>query len=117
MIGVNDLLFNPPTYILENYQKIVAQVIAESSDTQLYLYSILPVNSDVKNIPIDNQDILTINQGIQQIAKDNQLIYIDLNPKFSNKDGALFAKFTSDGIHLNGDAYLLWKSEIEQYLE
>ena len=116
MIGVNDLLFHKPQYVVENHKKIVALILKKSPSTQLYLYSVLPVNSTVRNIPIANEDILFLNKEIRQIARDNDLIYIDLNTKFANKDGALFAKFTSDGIHLNGDAYLQWKKEIQQYL-
>jgi len=116
MIGVNDLLFHKPDHVIQNYQEIVSRITKESPETKLYLYSILPVNPDVRVIPIDNKDIVFINKAIQQIARDNQLKYIDLHTKFADKDGVLFAKFTSDGIHLNGDAYLLWKSEIEEYL-
>ncbi|MFT5765027.1 MAG: lysophospholipase L1-like esterase [Saprospiraceae bacterium] len=116
MIGVNDLLFHKREQVVENYKKIIIKIRSESPSTQLYLYSILPVNPSVRNIPVKNEDILFINKEIDRIAKDNQLIYIDLSSKFSDENGFLFAKFTSDGVHLNGDAYLLWKKEIEQYL-
>lgn len=117
MIGINDLLFHAPDYIIENYNKIVTRILTESPETELILYSILPINPDLRHIPISNADIRKINTSIREIARNKQLIYIDLNTKFSDKDGFLFAKFTSDGIHLNGDAYLLWKSEIEAYLD
>lgn len=116
MIGVNDLLFHPPEEVVDNYRKIVSKVLSESPETQLYLYSILPVNPDIRNIPVRNEDIDFINEKIKKIAIDNQLIYIDLNSKFKNKDGLLFANYSSDGVHLNGDAYLQWKNEIGQYL-
>jgi lysophospholipase L1-like esterase len=115
MIGVNDLLFYKKEKIIANYKKIVSEIRAQSPSTQLYLYSILPVNDTVRNIPVKNEDINFINKEIEQIAFDNQLIYIDLSSKFKNESGILFSNFTSDGVHLNGDAYLLWKKEIEQY--
>jgi lysophospholipase L1-like esterase len=117
MIGINDLLFHPPEYVIQNYKSIVERIRNTAPETQLFLYSILPVNSQIRIIPIKNDDIRLINQSIQKIAADNDLIYIDLHTHFTNKDGALFAKFTSDGIHLNGDGYLLWKGLIEAYLE
>lgn len=117
MIGVNDLLFHSPDYVIANYKLIVKKIRQQSPQTKLYLYSILPVNTSLRKIPISNDDIKAINQEIEQIAKDNQLIYINLYDKFSDKDGVLFAKFTTDGIHLNGEAYLLWKSEIIPFLE
>lgn len=116
MVGINDLLFHEPGKVVETYEKIVAKIRNESPSTQLYLYSILPVNPAVRNVPVKNGDILFINKEIEGMAKDKQLIYIDLSSKFSDNNGFLFEKYTSDGVHLNGDAYLVWKKEIEQFI-
>ena len=113
MIGVNDLLFHAPNRVIENYKLIVDQIVKQSPDTELYLYSILPVNGTIRNIPISNEDIRLINQSIKALALEKGLNYIDLHSRFSNDSGLLFEKYTSDGVHLNGDGYLLWKSEIE----
>src|SRR5690606_6410510 len=47
MIGVNDLKREVPTEnIIQNYQRIVQKIQAESPKTIIYLNSILPVNAD-----------------------------------------------------------------------
>jgi len=35
---------------------------------------------------------------------------------FASGDNKLDKKYSLDGLHLNGEAYLLWKKEIEKYL-
>ena len=117
MIGVNDLLFSSPEKILRNYQKIIEQVKSKSEATELYLQSLLPVNNQVRNTQIRNEDILLVNQGLQKLAQQHQLTYIDLHPHFQDEQGHLKAEFTVDGIHLNGNAYLIWKEVLKKHLD
>lgn len=116
MIGINDLLFHKPQHVIDNYKKIVDQIKAQNPETDLYLYSILPVNPNVRYIPIENVDIQLINSEIQKISNESESTFINLYDNFVDKRNELNAKFTSDGIHLNGDAYLLWKQTIKPYL-
>lgn len=117
MIGVNDLLFVSKEKVLENYRKIINEIKAKSPGTKLYLQSVLPVNRDVSRIPIDNTTIVALNTGIQQLAKEFELQYLDIYTLLKNNKGQLDAQYTSDGIHLNGSAYLTWTTAIGQYLK
>lgn len=65
---------------------------------------------------INNKDLQTINQGIQKIAAEYDLIFVNLYPHFTDKNGDLDRKYTADGIHLNGNGYKIWKEQIEQFL-
>lgn len=116
MVGVNDLLFKNDEEFLENFEMIVKQVLNESPNTQLFIQSILPVNNLVRNTTISNENIIQINDKLNQIALNNQLPFLDLYPRFVDQEGNLDAAFTLDGIHLNGEAYLVWKSAIEKYV-
>lgn len=116
MIGVNDLFFHDIPYIINNYEKIIQQIKEKSPETDLFIQSVLPVNNEVKNTTIDNELIARLNEGIKKIADRNEVVFIDLFSKFIDEGGNLKANFTSDGIHLNGHAYLLWKQEIEKYM-
>ena len=116
MIGVNDLLFHEPVKIIENYRQIVAEIREKSPFTKLILQSCLPVNNNVRNMTINNKDLQTINQGIQKIAAEYDLIFVNLYPHFTDKNGDLDRKYTADGIHLNGNGYKIWKEQIEQFL-
>ncbi len=116
MIGVNDLLFHSPQKALGFYQEIVSKIKTELPNTQLILQSLLPVNGEVKTMPIKNTDILLMNEGIKEIASKEQLIFVDLHSKFLDSKGRLRAELTTDGIHLDAPGYFIWKNEIEKFV-
>lgn len=117
MIGVNDLFYHEIPYIIENYKKIVEEIITKSPNTQLYIQSVLPINNKVKHSIIDNETIRNLNEQIKEISDYNHLIYIDLYSKLIDDKEDLNADFTKDGIHLNGNGYMIWKNEIEKYVQ
>ena len=112
MIGINDLILHRPPHILANYRAIVEQIKKDTPNTQLIIQSILPVNNTVKNTGLSNADVLILNEGIQKIATDFNLKYVDLHQKFKDNSGKLDANYTLDGIHLNRAGYELWTGEI-----
>jgi lysophospholipase L1-like esterase len=117
LIGVNDLAFTPPQYIIDNYEKIIGRIVQKTPETRLYLESILPIHNNLRRNGMKNEDIDTVNQGIQNIAKKYNLTYIDINAKFKNTEGGdLKEQYSLDGIHLNGEGYLLFKDIIKPYL-
>ncbi len=115
-IGVNDLLFHSPDYIVENYKKILANISQQSPSTKVFVQSLLPVNNNVRNTGVKNKDISEINRQLKKISKDKELTFIDLHAKLANNEGLLPERFTRDGIHLNGEAYMLWREEIEGFV-
>jgi len=112
MIGINDLILHRPPHILANYRAIVEQIKTGTHNTQLIIQSILTVNNAVKNTGLSNADVLILNEGIQKIATDFNLKYVDLHQKFKDNSGKLNAIYTLDGIHLNRAGYELWTGEI-----
>lgn len=112
MIGINDLILHRPPHILSNYKSIVEQIRSKTPATELIVQSILPVNNEVKNTGLSNEDVLVLNAGIQAIAADFNLKYVDLHQKFKDPTGKLDAKYTLDGIHLNRAGYELWTGAI-----
>jgi lysophospholipase L1-like esterase len=50
------------------------------------------------------------------LASLNDIISVDLFSLMSKSNNQLDEKYSNDGIHLNGQAYLVWKSAIEKYV-
>ena len=116
MIGTNDLAYGKTVeYIIENYKKIISRIMSESPDTKIYIQSELPTD-DAIHYTRKNSDLMLINEKLKDIARDNKLVYIDLFSLFATDDNKLDKKYSLDGLHLNGKAYLLWKKEIEKYV-
>ena len=120
MIGINDLARGmSKKEILDNYEFIVDRIIEASPTTKIYIESILPVNDSYgrfKKHYSKADSIVFLNKELENLAVKKGQIYIDLYSSFINKEEKLKDEYTEDGLHLNGDAYQLWKSLVEKYL-
>lgn len=119
MIGINDLLGNIETnIILDNYQKIIKTIRTDSLKTKIYIESILPINFELDKTkrPITNQDISDFNNKLKDFSDNSNIFYIDLYSKFLDSSNQLDKQYTIDGIHLNGNGYLIWKNEVSKYI-
>ena len=108
MIGVNDLSFHRPDWVIAHYRTLVAAIRQRMSAAELIVQTILPVNNHVRNTGVENADIQQVNAEICHIAAENGVRCIDLFAHFVAPDGNLPAEFTSDGLHLNGKGYAKW---------
>ncbi|MGC1395645.1 MAG: G-D-S-L family lipolytic protein, partial [Coleofasciculaceae cyanobacterium] len=60
--------------------------------------------------------IVVLNDKIKGLTQAFSFQYINLFPAFLDKDNQLDIQYTSDGVHLNGRGYLVWKDIIEKYV-
>lgn len=111
MIGVNDLGTGIPVWkVIENYKKI-AETFREK-DIELIIQSTLHIGRDI--VKERNLQINDLNCFLRDYCAKNRIQFVDLNKIFAF-NGYLEERFTIDGIHLNNDAYFLWRNEIEKY--
>ncbi|MES2651118.1 MAG: GDSL-type esterase/lipase family protein [Bacteroidota bacterium] len=117
LIGINDISRNiPDEVILSNYKKMISRIREGSKKTQIYFYTLLPVNSSFekfKNHYGKDEHILYLNDQIRKFTAKNVNV-IDLYPAFLDKDNHLRAELTKDGLHLIPEGYQVWKTVLEQ---
>ena len=66
--------------------------------------------------PKTNNNIRLLNQKLKDYTKKAGITFIDIYPHFlAGKE--LDPKFSVDGVHLTGDAYLLWTKLLKSYVE
>ncbi len=116
MIGINDLILHSVEHILTNYKQILQQIQQQSPATKVYVQSVLPINNNLRQTNMKNSDILDINKGIQNLARQFDAEFINLHPQFIDNKGLLDSKYSIDGIHLNANGYLVWKDVVLPYL-
>ncbi len=116
MVGVNDLIYGGENQLVSHYKSLLQKLTIDLPDTQIVIQSILPVNGQVRKMPIDNETILRINQEIKDLADKFGLVYADLYALMVDDQQRLKSNYTQDGIHINGEAYLVWKAAIEEWL-
>lgn len=121
MIGINDLSKGKTTQeILNNYEIILDSIISSSPSTEIFVESVLPVNNNFtqfKKHYARADSVLILNKKLEKLAANKNQTYIDLYSSFLDDEGKLNSNLTEDGLHLNGKAYLLWKSLVEDYVK
>ena len=117
LVGVNDFInFGKSVEkTVESYKNILIIIQNGTPNTQVFIQSILPVNNKYEN-RVNNKKILEYNLNLRELAKDFSFTYIDLFSRFSDVQNELDPRYTLDGIHLNGQGYLVWKEVIEKYV-
>ncbi len=120
MIGVNDLARGKAVdYIVRNIERILDSIQKETPQTEIYVQSLLPVNSVyglAKNHTNKTAEIIAINAALKKMAEDRKLTFVDLHSFLKTESNLLNPEYTNDGLHLTGKGYLVWKSAIEKYL-
>lgn len=112
-IGTNDLLFHEVGEVITYYEELIDQL------NQLgipVIYCTLPgVNNEVRWTGIKAKDVEVLNDFIRSISgKTNEIL--DLSKVLGTDKGVLPEGLTDDGVHLRGEGYRMWKSEIDRNL-
>lgn len=115
MIGINDIAsYKSVDEIYSNYLGIIE--ILEKKGIKIYIQSILYLGNYYLNANSFNLKVSELNVKLQNLAKNKNIVFINLNSIFAST-GYLEKKYTSDGIHLNGEAYVLWAEAIKPYIK
>lgn len=120
MIGINDLIWGKPQdQLIGNAQEIVRYLRQSHPNTRIVVQSILPHGGESATwegrdrlLALPNEQIRSINQQLKQIADDNGAYYLDLYPLFANGENELRTDLTTDGLHLNWQGYIVWRTAI-----
>lgn len=112
MIGINDIQRQiEETKTIDFYAKTLASLHEQLPDCQIYLQSVLPVNTKTG---IDNKQVEALNQKIKELAEANSFTYIDLYSQVVSPSNDFL--YTVDGVHPTGEAYQIWMDTISPYV-
>jgi lysophospholipase L1-like esterase len=115
MIGINDLNQGRNVEAILNTYKIILKSFQDkTSKTEVFVQSILPLNNQKRPNNGTNNKIIELNAQLKNLAQEFSFHYIDLFSAFLDENNQLDARYTIDGIHLNGQGYLVWKGLIEK---
>ena len=124
MIGINDLTKGTSDQeLLDSHKQIITALKQAHPNSKIVVQSILPHGANLdaalekrqQLLEISNERIHTLNQTIETIAKDAGVAYLDLQSLVVDDEGYLRSEFTTDGLHLNRQGYLVWRSAIQVF--
>jgi len=112
LVGINDIGKDIPDQVIaDNELKIVKAIHDKCPQTKVYVESVLPVNSTIKNFPqhYDKEEhVLALNKLLQANAAAGGYTFVDIFHLFADADGRLQAQYTYEGLHVKPAAYIIW---------
>lgn len=116
LVGGADLIIGrKPDAIVKNYSRIIAGIRASSPGTAVYVQSVLPTR--IRRAPLTPEAIMELNRGIRSLCERSGARYVDLHTLMVDALGDLDARYTIDGVHLNGAGYQVWRAALVPLLE
>ena len=121
MSGVNDISHGVSAdSIARAMEKLIVTVKQGSPRTKIYLQSLLPFNNDVREWKLlkgRDHVVVEANRLLEQVARRQDVTWINLYPLFVDDQGRLRADLTNDGLHLMGKGYLIWRDAIAPHIK
>jgi lysophospholipase L1-like esterase len=118
-IGVNDIKRGASIEeVARNHERIIKLIKEKAPGTKLYIQSILPVNEGMLAAiyaKITNERVAKANGNLEQLARKYGYPYIDLHQSgLKGVDGQLKRELSTDGLHLQPDAYVVWANYLKR---
>lgn len=118
LMGINDIAKKTSVEdIAKNVETMITKIQVSLPNTRTILLATFPINkSHLINhyvlINRDNETVDELNKIYQSLALSKGIEFYNLNEYLSDEHGDLKSEFTTDGLHINIDAYV----EIEKHL-
>ena len=110
MLGVNELGWSYPGVFKAKYKELINKIRKIKPDCKIYIQSIIPMTkskSTSDNI-FNNENVEKFNKLIQEVAKEEKVIYLDVKSALIDSEGYLPEEASTDGIHLDIDYCEKW---------
>lgn len=123
LAGANDIAegdgYYDIDYTLSNIKSMID--IAQHNKIKVILCSVLPAREyklfPMKTISGTAPKIDILNSKLELLANDTGITYVDFNIAMRDEKGAMIDDMTLDGVHPNGNGYLVMQSIIKPVID
>lgn len=117
MIGINEMGTGTVETFAEKYQEVINRLLELQPDAILYIQGIMKVTTERSNQGdyITNEGIDARNEAISQMADNERIFYLDVNPEICDETGGMTAGYTFDGVHLKAQYVEIWKDFLKSH--
>ena len=121
MAGINDISHNidAPT-IAGTIIKSVQEIHRISPTTRVYIHSLLPFDSTIHYASLAGKEetVREVNQILHDCTEEYNYTFINIYAHFVSKNSySVDLAYTNDGLHLNGNGYVLWRQILKPYID
>jgi lysophospholipase L1-like esterase len=110
MLGTNNINRNTNADIVEGNRLILEEFKKQQPQAKVLLLGVFPRGEEPDN-PF-RASIREINDGLAQLADNQQVFFMDIGPAFLEADGTLSTEVMPDGLHPNTHGYQIWADAI-----
>ncbi|MCI8528991.1 MAG: hypothetical protein HFH82_07550 [Lachnospiraceae bacterium] len=116
MLGINEMGGNFEPFV-ERYQEAVAHIQELQPEAVIYIQAIIKVTAErsAQGDYITNEGIEQRNEAISQMADNEQVFFLDVNPLVCDETGGMIASYTTDGVHLKAKYIDIWKDFLKSH--
>lgn len=111
MVGINEMGTGTVDTFLAKYKEAVEHLQELQPDAVIYVQGIIKVTTERSGEGdyITNEGIEARNQGLEQLADNEKVFYLDVNPLICDETGGMVDSYTFDGVHLKAQYIPIWK--------
>ena len=107
-LGSNGVDAKPSAQVLEDYERLLNQLIPALPDTLIYCMALPPVHAlALEQYPnYTNARVNAFNEGLRELCKSHGVYFLDITGLLRHESGELDVEYAAgDGIHLKRAAY------------
>lgn len=124
-LGVNDSIYNEKQGGLEiseddfknNFNELIS--LSKKYSSKIVIVGSVPVDKRVDPMPwaperaYRNEFVAQYNQIMEQVAKENNIYFIEVYKEFINQD---YSKLLADGVHMTSEGHTKLFEKVKDYL-
>lgn len=117
MIGINEMGTGTVETFTAAYQEAADHLLELQPDAILYIQGIMKVTTErsEQGDYINNEGIEARNEALAQLADNERIFYLDVNPEICDETGGMEASYTFDGVHLKAQYIDIWKTFLKEH--
>ncbi len=117
MIGINEMGTGTVESFVAAYKEAVDHLLELQPDAILYIQGIIKVTTErsQQGDYINNEGIEARNEALSQLADNERVFYLDVNPEICDDTGGMEASYTFDGVHLKAQYIDIWKNFLKEH--
>ena len=109
ILGINDVGQFGIDVWEENWETVIHRIQERTPDVQICIQSVAPVWTGSEDNKINNQKVNEYNAVLEEIAKENGCVYIDIATYLKDSTGGMATCYSSDRyVHVNAAGVDTW---------
>ncbi len=108
-LGTNEMSYDKDV-LRQEFTDLIHRLQENNPGCILYLMSVPPVSAYKSSTDgsYTREHVREMNDMLQDIAREEQIWYLDVYSVLCDSDGYLPSSVTNDGVHFSGDHYSYW---------